>query len=421
MRLLVFTYAPAGLGHLRVTGALVYSRPKDFPYVLLGSSDQFISKIHRFTSINPIARSIFEASQYGLIEDVFTPFLVWMYRRSSYQIYKRLIEIIEEYPDLTDVTVVATHFGLAHQIGEIKERVKKETGVTINLVVQVTDDTSQHIWVVKGADLTMVPSVLAKNRLLDYAKLKGIVFNCEVSPYPLSPLLTEAVPEREGSREHTFNKNEGDQINVIVPISGAAVGLGYLSNYLMELDKLSKRFHFLVVAKRSSATRKFLSDIGRLRWVELITGRNDNEVVRIYEKTYQENLIHIEVTKPSEQSFKALIPPALVGGSLLLFTNPVGRQEVENLNFLKRHSLLPNLADSGEISLVQKKFIPRGLTLPSDPVMAARFTIWCLDSGLFEKMASSKYKFAVESYMTSEIGYNGAWLFWEKLKMAKLI
>lgn len=405
-----------------MTGALVASRPKNTPYVLLGSNDPFITNIHRFTSNNFFARRIFETSQYGFFEDVFTNVLVWLYRNSSKQVHDKLLEIIDQHPGVEEITVVATHFGLAHQIGEIKDKVFKETQVRINLVVQVTDDTSQQVWCVRGADLTMVPSILTKNELSDYAEHKKIVFNCEVSPYPINPVLTVDLPAREGTREHAFEKGERDKINVIVPISGAAVGLKYFSSFLTEVDKLSNRFHFLVVAKRSNSTGKFLSEMGKLRWVELITGRNDNEVVNLFEKTYQENLIHIEVTKPSEQAFKALIPPTMVGGSILLFTTPVGRQEIDNINFLKRHFLLPGTKVSDEMSPDdRKRYIPRGLSLPSDPIVAARFIIWCLESGLFQKMTSADFKFAPELYETSEVGYKGAWLFWEKLATAKFI
>ncbi len=422
MKLLVFTYAPAGLGHLRVTGALVKSKPKDLSYVLLGSNDKFMTSIHRFTSVNPVARKIFENSQYGLAEDIFTKIYVWVLRRSTQAMFSKLLEIIDEHPGVTELTVVATHFGMAHQIGEIKELITKQTGVKVNLVVQVTDDSSQHIWCIKGADITMVPSAQTKDELSEYAKQKKIEFNCVVSPYPLSPLLIEKIPYKEGERSHAFQKGENDQINIILPISGAAVGLSYHASLMNALDKLSNRFHFLVVAKRSSATRDFLMKISRMKWVELITGRNDNEVVRLYEKTYQENLIHIEITKPSEQAFKAMISPSLVGGSILLFTTPVGRQEFDNINFLKRHCLLP-LGDkeSGNNLISNGECIPRGIRLPSDPEVAAKFIMWCLEKGLFLKMSDSKFEYSPKSLMTGEINEKGAWLFWEELKIAKMV
>jgi hypothetical protein len=422
VKLLVFTYAPAGLGHLRVTGALVNSKPKDIPYVLLGSSDRFITNIHRFTSINPIARKIFEASQYGLIESIFTLLYVWLLRKTTRGIYLRMMEIIDQHTDLTEMTVVATHFGLAHQIGEIKDEITKKTNIKINLVVQVTDDTSQHIWCVKGADITMVPSELTKKLLTEYAMASKIDFNCVVSPYPLSSLLTEKVPSKEGLRNHAFGKGESDPINVIVPISGAAVGLKYLSNLLTSIDRLSTRFHFLIIAKRSNATKDFLMMIGKLRWVELVTGRNDNEVVRLYEKTYVDTLVHIEITKPSEQAFKAMISPDKVGGSILLFTNPVGRQEVDNIYFLKRHGLIPITSDESINDMVtEEKGVPRGISLPSSEEQAAKFVLWCLTSGLFYRMADPNFKYSPESLMTGEVNDNGAWLFWEKLKITKLI
>lgn len=420
MKLLIFTYAPAGLGHLRVTSALVHSCPKEIPYVLLGSGDKYITSIHRFTSVNPIARKVFEAFQYGFLEDVFTDTYVWLLRKNTKEIYLRLIEIINEHPGLDEVTVVATHFGLAHRIGELKSKIKDETNIKINLVVQVTDDTSQHVWCVKGADLTMVPSSVTKKLLSDYAKEKDIPFNCEVSPYPLSPELIGQLSLKEGLRNKAFVRGENDSINVLVPISGAAVGIDYLSDLMSYLDKATSRFRFLIVAKRSSSTKHFLNKISKLRWVELLTGRNDNEVVRIYEKAYVENLIHIEITKPSEQAFKALIPPSKIGGSILLFTHPIGRQEIDNLNFLQRHCLLP-LSGNVDLKVYKSGCVPRALRLPDDPKIASELIMWALEYGLFKKMTDKDYKYSVESYMSSELSDRGSWLFWEQLRLLKLI
>ena len=422
MRLLIFTYAPAGLGHLRVTDALVHTRPKDSDYIILGSSDRLLSIAHRVTSLNPLAKKIFEASQYGVFEDVMTYLYVWALKFRSEEVYVRLLEIMGKFRDVTDVTVIATHPSLANQIGTVKEKIFKKTGIRIKLVVQVTDDSSQHIWVVRGADLTMVPSRLTRNELGKYALSQQIEFKCEVSAYPVSPILSGSLSKKQGSRQKAFIKGEPDAINVMIPISGAGVGLRYLSRLMVQLDKVSSRFHFFVVAKRAVYSKEFLAEVGQLRSVELLTGRNDKEVVDRYEEVYQNNLIHLEITKPSEQTFKCLLPPTKVGGAILLLTEPIGRQEFDNIEFLKRHKLLVEGNENSEVDLeLVKKSSPRAVRLPKKIDEATKLISNCLNKGLFEMMTSDDFSYQPESYMTSEIGDNGVWLFWERLKIAGMI
>jgi len=419
VRLLIFTYAAAGLGHLRVTGALVSGRPRNHSYELLGTSDPMVTKIHRLTSINPIAKKIGEAFQYGLLEDIFTKAYVWYLRHNTKEVYERVLHMIEEKPDAEGVTIVATHFGLAHQIAEIKNKIKRKIGKQVDVVVQVTDDTSQHIWCIRGADITFVPSQQTKEELEVYAKQQGINIHAEVSPYPTNPSFAKKIERSIETREEAFKKGSDRPINVIVPISGAAVGLKYLTKFLLELDRSSKKFHFWIVAKRSDQTKRFLSTIGKLRWIQLITGRSDNETVGLYEKVYRENLIHAEVTKPSEQAFKALIPPTMIGGSVLLFTEPIGRQEKDNIVFLKRHKLLVEDEDIKE-KMTGESHYPRGVLLPLDPKNAARCVLTCMDDEYFKKMTAD-FSYSPESMMSSEISERGTWLFWEQLRLLGMI
>ena len=399
---MIFTYAPAGLGHLRVTDALVDSRPKDIPYIMLGSYDRFITDIHRITSNNPIARLIFTVSQYGLMEEIYIMLYRFLLVHSAGPIYKNLKEVISRRKDADEVWVVATHFGMAHQIGAVKERLIKETGVKIKLIVQVTDDTSQHIWCVRGADLSFVPSLFTKEKLERYSRKWRMNLNFEVIPYPISPILTKRIEPPGEKRQMTF-LSDTKSINVAVPISGAAVGLSYISGLIKTVSLKSDRFQFWVLAKKSLQTEMFLGVLGKLKNVHLVTGRNDNEIIGLYELLYQNNLIHLEITKPSEQAFKAILPPNLVGGSLLLLANPVGRQEYENIDFLKRHGLIPS----------ESEMIPRAIRLPKEPKSAADFILWGLESGLFLKMSSDDFKFSVESLKSGEVGPDGAKDFWK--------
>lgn len=402
MRLLIFTYAPAGLGHLRVTDALVDSRPKKYPYLMLGSYDRFITDIHRFTSTNPIAKLIFTVSQYGLTEDIYTALYRHILVHTAGPIYRNLKEVITRRKDTDEVWVVATHFGMAHQIGAIKDRLAKETGIKIKLIVQVTDDTSQHIWCIRGADLTFVPSKPVREKLEKYSSRRRMYSKFEVIPYPICPTLTNSVGLSLGNRHEAF-VSASKQINVAVPISGAAVGLAYARTLITIMSKNTDRFHFWVLAKKSMQTEMFLSSIAKFPNVHLVTGKNDNEMISLYELLYQDNLMHMEITKPSEQAFKAILSPNLVGGSILLFTSPVGRQEYENVNFLSRHGLLPGTAGD----------VPRAIRLSKDPKLAGEFILWALKTGLFAKMSSNDFKFSDTALKSGEIGPSGASEFWK--------
>jgi hypothetical protein len=93
----------------------------------------------------------------------------------------------------------------------------------------------------------------------------------------------------------------------------------------------------------------------------------------------------------------------LVGGSIMLFTSPVGRQEFENIDFLERNDLLPN---SLRIAA------PRAIKLSKNPEVAAEFILWALDSGLFAKMSSENFRFSKHAVSSGEIGPDGTRLFW---------
>lgn len=407
MRLIIFTYAPTGLGHLRVTDALVGARPKDTKYVILGSYDRFMTWIHRFTSINPLGKFIFVSSQYGIFEDVF----MWLYRifmrLSLDSVYKQIADVININQNFDDFLIVATHPGMAHQIGVLKERLIKETGKKINFVVQVTDDTYQHIWLVRGADLTIVPSHFVKDHFEKYAKEQGVDFISEVIPYPIDVTLTEKLPS-EIRRVFAFMGSK-IPINIVFPISGAAVGLPYVVDLLRNLAKISTRFNFWVLVRKAMYTDMFVSVISEIPRVNIITGKNDNEMIHLYELIYKQNLIHLEMTKPSEQAFKAIIEPNMVGGSILLFAAPIGRQEYENVDFLHRHNLVEKIGDV----TVDNSLGLRALILGGNSMEAARDIYRCITSGVFRNMTSNDFKFSAETIESGEVGANGASRFWQ--------
>src|SRR3989338_5919284 len=139
---LVFTYALAGLGHLRVTDALYNGLPLGSRPLALGAQDTSLTAIHRITSIHPLARSAFEWMQNGIAEEMFTSVYRYYLRSHVDLLYKQLLTLItQRYSKPKNILIVSTHFSLAHQLAVVKDRLSKEKGVEIILAVQVTDDS----------------------------------------------------------------------------------------------------------------------------------------------------------------------------------------------------------------------------------------------------------------------------------------
>jgi hypothetical protein len=149
----------------------------------------------------------------------------------------------------------------------------------------------------------------------------------------------------------------------------------------------------------------------------------DREVVNMYEHMYMHDIMSLEITKPSEQTFKALLNPRRRGGVLLLFTEPVGRQEVDNLHFLYHHGLLPSKQEQnmlwqkaekdaeidGEIYHKAQEW--RGIILPKDPQKAADFITWLIKNNILLHMMQKK-----EDIHTNEVSPDGVSLFWKKVE-----
>jgi len=423
---LIFAYAPAGLGHLRVTDALYHGLPKSVSPLLLGTQDKSITIIHRFTSIRPIFRDFAEWMQQGLPESLFTRFYRWYLRNNTQILFEQILTLLDQRIDVPDtVLVVATHFGLAHQLCAIKKRIETEKKVNVVVVVQVTDDSPQQLWYVPGADLTFVPSQRTKEDLMRFGKKSSLApIRIVVTPYPISPLLGESYTLRQTmERKDQLTISGKSRIHVAVPISGAAVGMEFVTKLIDSLYSKSHRFIFHVISKSSPFTEDFLKEMIARSYVELHVSTHDRQIVDVYEQVYRRNIISLEVTKPSEQAFKALLCTHHVGGSILLFSKPVGRQEYDNLHFLKRHQLLPDAKNYPKMdplfqssSVYQKNHHTwRGFRIPDDPLMAAD-AIWKgIETGLFSDMIQDVDHCKNHIHMSEELGSGGVAHFWNEV------
>lgn len=420
-RIFIFTYAPAGLGHLRVVNALRQGLPANTVSCLLGADDKFITSFHRFTSIHPLTRWLMERIQRGVLEDIFTVCYRWYLRFPHRQIHRELSSLIQEHqPRLQKIVIIATHFGLAHRLAVEKNRIRQETGISTLLAVQVTDDTPQYIWYIPGADIVFVPSDKTKNELIAYGEkvhLPKVRF--ETNPYPISPFLSNELSSIQyQDRFDQLNYLSLAPIHICIPIPGAAVGLKYFDILISELRKKSKRFVFHIISKQAPFTLIFINKYHKFSDVDLHVSLDDWEVVQQYDHQYQRRIISLEVTKPSEQAFKALLNPDQIGGSILLFSHPVGKQEYDNLDFLRRHHLIPSAEHQDQIMASfrsdQNYSGPanwRGIILPDDPKISAKFILWAMKSGLFSKMLAFRHS----KNVSNELGVNGVDLFWKKI------
>lgn len=429
---MVFTYAPAGLGHLRVTDALYNGLPEDIPSFLLGSQDKNIMFIHRIFSIHPLLRRLFEWVQYDPQQYIFTWIYYMLTRWQSGLMYEQLNTILDQRIETPrSVLIVATHFGLAHQVGVIKERVERERKVKIILAVQVTDDSPQFMWYVPEADITFVPSRYTKSVLEKYGEWVGHKpVRFEVNAYPVSPVLSQKLDNVEfHEKAHQLDARAKSQIHVSVPISGAAVGLHYATGIMDTLYRLSHRFVFHVVTRSAPYTLTFLNDMIQRPYAKLYVSAQDRDVVNAYEHIYTKYHISLEVTKPSEQAFKTLLMPQQRGGAIMLFSEPVGRQEYDNIDFMRRHGLLPSqslqermwkYAEEGHTieanhDIMQHAKHWRGFELPPDPKLAGRFIWWCSLSGIFDQMMQFTYTPKMKQEDMVEVNPFGVSSFWEKI------
>lgn len=431
----ILAYAPAGLGHLRVTDALRHGLPTDAQPVLLPAREESIRVIHRLTSIHPVLQKLMEWAQKGKAEALVTRFYRRMLLSDAYQMEDQLIELYKQRVEVPEtLLVIASHFGIAHQVGKIKKHLENRINAKVILVVQVTDDSPQRIWYVPGADLICVPSEKTKDVLLGYAKNSNMPpVKFEVLPYPISLHLGEELtPANRKFRQEQMDVESNVPIHVVIPVSGAAVGTTYASLLARELRRKSKRFHFHLVVKRSVFTDMFVRQMEQKEYMQTYTSHSDRQIVELYETAYSQAVVGFEVTKPSEQAFKALFCAKQRGGSILLFSEPVGRQEYDNIAFLRRHLLIPTneeqqmlfeMAEADQSLTVQQqeRLFPRAMTwrgmrIHPDPKKAAQFVWWCQKNGIYGRMHECYSCPRGDEMCEHELGSDGVVKFWEKVK-----
>jgi hypothetical protein len=207
---------------------------------------------------------------------------------------------------------------------------------------------------------------------------------------------------------------------VLIPISGAAVGIDYLKDVISNLHLKNKRFKFGVISKTSPYTEGFITNLVGKEYIEVLVSNHDRQTVDNYEQLLKREIFSLEITKPSEQTFKALLTPKQRGGVILLFAPHVGRQEQDNINYLLRQNLIPSVTEQKKLfemalknenidgELLQKAKNWRGVIIPPDAKSAAEFICWCLEKKVLKSMSNYKQS---EGHQSA----NGVEMFWKKV------
>ncbi|MFA6250962.1 MAG: hypothetical protein WC686_05730, partial [Candidatus Shapirobacteria bacterium] len=249
-----------------------------------------------------------------------------------------------------------------------------------------------------------------------------------VLPYPISLKLGSQLSAGEYDlRLKQYCKNSNIKIRIVIPISGAAVGLDYFVKLTSALCRQIPRIKIFLVVKRTIYTRDFIRKMKARNYITVIENSQDKTVVDSYEKLYREEVIGLEIVKPSEQMFKAVLAKNQRGGAILLLTEPMGIQEEDNVRFLLDHKLLPCQEDQERLEMeaklgktpekeffeeyLKKAALWKAIRLSNKPSQDAQFIDWCLEAGIFEQMASLK-KNCDEG--DTEIAGNGVERFWKR-------
>ena len=127
----------------------------------------------------------------------------------------------------------------------------------------------------------------------------------------LSPglLVKNLSANEQKSRRDQLKPTANRKVQIAIPISGAAVGTDFILETVKNLRDLSGRYEFKVICRQSQFTQKFITELSKFAGVSFMTSAHYRETVEYYELAYSKNVISLEISKPSEQAFKALLTP----------------------------------------------------------------------------------------------------------------
>ncbi len=430
----------AGLGHLRVMTAVAHAYPEK---TLNGHRkilyESIASKVHQSGSTNPVAKWLVEYLQQ---HESLQQFAAWpihsaVSRHDTVPVMEAASAFVEQ-SQHKNIYHVAFHPHPAYVLSQkdhlpyLNERFQKD-----NKVITVLTDhlhlRPQFTVYLLNTDMLIVPDQgskdLAEEQLQIWAKRMKRRQNYEakipevtVIPYPLDLHLLEPLPEKLfGYRVDQLNPDKDLQMKVLIPAGGSFPQKELIERISSSLIHDYQAAQVRLIAKHSEAMADYLRSF-ELMGGEVKTAEADGEVIRLYNEGFRTFVPSLVITKPSEIHANTYINPQLSGGAIYLFTEPVGDQEVQNLDYLMQQGLIPTDKQSRELTRalrahdidVIRHYVDmatswRGLRLPQDPEAAAAFIVTAKSMGIFEAMMH----YETPPYLSPELATDGAAQMWQ--------
>ena len=332
----------------------------------------------------------------------------------------------------SEVIFIYTHPDPAYIAGFYKHQLETKHGVKITNVLVMTDHfpaNPQFIWNLIDMDLIVAPDELTakltekqleywakimKPRRLDRnAHLPKVV----VSGFPQEPLYQQPINPNIINRQEQLDPKYEGPINIAIPLGGASPQMSFLADTILSLKKLIPQIKPWTLFKKHTkqSDEIFVEKMHQAGATVETVQDNFQLVTRLCDNFNSDTLPALLIVKPGELSNLALFDPQQKGGVILLFTQPVGDQEVQNIHFLQSESggcVMPNdrknqqliqfllkiadqsqleISESEQLSFIRKSANNwRGLSLPKKPNDAAKFIFALRKFGILAVM--SKYQ-----------------------------
>lgn len=333
-----------------------------------------------------------------------------------------------------EVMMVAYHHDVAYVLGHYKEQFEKMYQKKITVVTVMTDhmpERAQFGWYSLYTDALITPDAgsarvarrqlqLWNKRFLNNGKVHQLPF-VEHQPYPVNPLLTRPRdPSAQAQIETKLQPDSRLPISLLVPLGGSAPQQTYLKSLVKALPS---QFEPHLLFKASPHTLAFAAELAAAG-ISTTGVETNKELLTAFIQKYLEASPEIIITKPSELHAMALIPPHLTGGSIVFFSPPVGDQEVQNVEWLQSHGLVPSdqehtllyqssISELRQLAPLAKYW--RAIKLPNgshpDPIKAAIFISKLKTAGILSAMM----QYRPNATNSSEISCQGSTQTWRIL------
>lgn len=208
-----------------------------------------------------------------------------------------------------------------------------------------------------------------------------------VNSFPIHPTHEEAMPtELQKNRRQALDSYDFTKPQAAFLLGGASVQAEYMQILVKQSCWWLQPYSVLRNHIQTRSLQDAITSVPKGR-VDLVS--DNNALIQALNQRMSENPPDIIVVKPGELSNLARLPTDSRGGGQLFFTHPVGNQEKQNIEYLRRKGLMLSEFDGQKLIQDFKGKTPtspgkilywssqsrrlRAIRLPDDPYQAARF------------------------------------------------